>query len=166
MRRLVRTSVLASTAVLAAAIGAVSFAPMASAQPEGEAPVGPLGSVVLESPDLIVSTATVCDTTDEEGPEGGVVALEVTVENAGSDPAANVTTNYAAFPGIQAAQVEELIEPGQSVTYRVPSADREWVSVPVGAAAFSTQLDANFLDNLTGGLLSYSCVPAPAPDAE
>lgn len=160
MRRLARTSILASTAALAAAIGAVALAPAASAEPETE-PVGPLGSVVLESPDLVVTMAAVCDITVEDAPEGGVVALQVKVENVGADDASNVNVNYGALPGVQGQNTEATIEAGEIATYTVPSVDREWVARPAGAAAFASALDANFLDNITGGLLSYSCIPAP-----
>lgn len=166
MRRLARTSTLASTAIVAAAIGAVAFAPIAAAAPEAD-PVGPLGSVALDSPDLVVSIGAVCDTAVKDAPEGGVVALEVEVANIGDDDAVDVTTNFGALPAITAQHFEKTIEAGKSVTYTVPSTDRDWVARPAGAAAFATALDANFLDNITAGLLSHSCIPAPAeePDA-
>ena len=164
MRRLARTSVLASTAALAAAIGAVALVPTASAQPEAEEPPMPLGSVVLESPDLVVSMAAVCDTTVEDAPEGGFVALEVKVDNVGADDASNVNVNYGALPGVQGQNTEKTIEAGQAATYTVPSGDREWVARPAGAAAFASALDADFMNNITAGLLSYSCIPAPAEE--
>ena len=163
MRRLARTSILASTAALAAGIGAVVLVPMASAEPETE-PAMPLGSAVLESPDLVVSMATVCDTAVEKAPEGGVVALQVKVENKGADDASNVNVNYGALPGLQGQNTEKTIKAGEAMTYTVPSADREWVARPAGAAAFASALDADFMNNITGGLLSYSCSPAPATE--
>ncbi|MGV8875654.1 MAG: Pro-kumamolisin, activation domain family protein [Rhodococcus sp. (in: high G+C Gram-positive bacteria)] len=163
MRRLARTSILASTAALAAAIGAVALAPAASSEPVPE-PVGPLGSVVLESPDLVVTMATVCDTTVEDAPEGGVVALQVKVDNIGADDASNVNVNYGALPGVQGQNTETTIKAGEAATYTVPSVDREWVARPAGAAAFASALDADFMNNITAGLLSYSCIPAPVEE--
>ncbi|OZE85150.1 Pro-kumamolisin, activation domain family protein [Rhodococcus sp. 15-649-2-2] len=162
MRRLARTSILASTAALAAGIGAVVLVPMASAEPEE--PVGPLGSVVLESPDLVVAMSAVCDTTVKDAPEGGVVALQVKVDNVGADDASNVNVNYGALPGVQGQNAETTIKAGESATYTVPSVDREWVARPAGAAAFASALDADFMNNITAGLLSHSCIPAPAEE--
>lgn len=164
MRRLARTSILASTAALAASIGAVALVPMASAAPETDEPVGPLGSVVVESPDLVVTMAAVCDITVKDAPEGGVVALQVKVDNVGVDDASNVNVNYGALPGVQGQNNEKTIKAGESATYTVPSGDREWPARPAGAAAFATALDADFLNNITAGLLSHSCIPAPAEE--
>ncbi|MDI9894422.1 Pro-kumamolisin, activation domain family protein [Rhodococcus sp. IEGM 1381] len=161
MRRLARTSILASTAALAAGIGAVVLVPMASAEPE---PAMPLGSAVLESPDLVVTMAAVCDTTAEDAPEGGVVALQVKVDNKGTDDASNVNVNYGALPGVQGQNNEKTIKAGEAATYTVPSVDREWVARPAGAAAFASALDADFMNNITAGLLSHSCIPAPVEE--
>lgn len=120
--------------------------------------------MVLESPDLVVTMAAVCDTTVEDAPEGGVVALQVKVDNVGADDASNVNVNYGALPGVQGQNFEETIEAGQSVTYSVPSVDREWVARPAGAAAFASALDADFMNNITAGLLSYSCIPVPVEE--
>ncbi|OZD01844.1 Pro-kumamolisin, activation domain family protein [Rhodococcus sp. 06-235-1A] len=163
MRRLARTSILASTAALAAGIGAVVLVPMASAEPETE-PAMPLGSAVLESPDLVVTMAAVCDTTVKDAPEGGVVALQVKVDNKGKDDASNVNVNYGALPGVQGQNTETTIKAGEAATYTVPSVDREWVARPAGAAAFASALDADFMNNITAGLLSHNCIPAPAEE--
>ncbi|MCZ4517861.1 Pro-kumamolisin, activation domain family protein [Rhodococcus ruber] len=164
MRRLARTSILASTAALAAGIGAVVLVPMASAEEPVTEPAMPLGSAVIESPDLVVTMAAVCDITVKDAPEGGVVALQVKVDNVGADDASNVNVNYGALPGVQGQNNEKTIKAGESATYTVPSVDREWVARPAGAAAFASALDADFMNNITAGLLSYSCIPAPAEE--
>ena len=164
MRRLARTSILASTAALAAGIGAVVLVPMASAEEPATEPAMPLGSAVLESPDLVVTMAAVCDTTVKDAPEGGVVALQLKVDNKGKDDASNVNVNYGALPGVQGQNNEKTIKAGEAATYTVPSVDREWVARPAGAAAFASALDADFMNNITAGLLSYSCIPAPAEE--
>ena len=163
MRRLARTSILASTAALAAGIGAVVLVPMASAEPETE-PAMPLGSAVIESPDLVVSMAAVCDTKADKAPEGGFAALEVKVTNKGEDDASNVNVNYGALPGVQGQNNEKTIKAGEAATYTVPSTDREWVARPAGAAAFASALDADFMNNITAGLLSVNCIPVPADE--
>ncbi|MBY4127496.1 Pro-kumamolisin, activation domain family protein [Rhodococcus fascians] len=166
MRRLARTSILASTAALAAGIGAVVLVPMASAdEPVTEpAPAMPLGSAVIESPDLVVSMAAVCDTDADKAPDGGFAALRVKVENKGKDDASNVNVNYGALPGVQGQNTEKTIEAGKAATYTVPSVDRQWVARPAGAAAFASALDADFMNNITAGLLSVDCIPVPADE--
>ena len=64
----------------------------------------------------------------------------------------------------QGQNTETTIEAGEAATYTVPSVDREWMARPAGAAAFASALDANFLDNITGGLLTHSCIPAPVEE--
>ncbi|SNT31562.1 hypothetical protein [Rhodococcoides kyotonense] len=164
MRRFARTTVLASTAAIAAAVGAVALAPIASAQ-EGEAPApSPFGSSIPESPDLAVSIGTAC--VAREGEEGLFAALTIDVENLGVGDAADVATNFAVFPDAPGVFNEELIEAGEKVTYTVPSELTEWVSRPGGAAVFSPQLDANYPNNIAVGLLSINCAPVVEDEAD
>lgn len=165
MRRFARTTVLASTAAIAAAVGAVALAPIASAEPEPAPPA--FGSSLPESPDLVVSLGTSCVDKDAEKPEEGkVVALEVTVKNVGEGVASAVSVNYAAIPLPNGAVTEDKIEPAGEFKAVVPSGDVEWVSRPTGAAVFSPQLDANYPDNIAVEFLSQDCAPVEAPEGE
>lgn len=163
MRRFVRTIVLASTAAIAAAVGAVALAPMASAQ-EDPAPM-PFGSSAAQSPDLVVTIAAICDPRD--GDLGGdVAALQIDVDNVGTGDASNVATNFAVLPGAPGVMNEKVIKAGEGLTYTIPSADEVWQSRPSGAAVFSPQLDANYPDNVAFGLLSVNCEPEDVPEGE
>ncbi|WP_230595493.1 MULTISPECIES: Pro-kumamolisin, activation domain family protein [Nocardiaceae] len=166
MRRFARTTVLASTAVFAAAVGAVALAPIASAEPEPTAPE--FGSSVAESTDLVVTLGTTCvDKTADKPEDGKVVALEVTVKNVGESDAANVSVNYGAIPAPAGAVTEDKIVKGEDATITVPSGDAAWVSRPAGAVAFSPQLDANYVDNVKVEFLTLDCSPAePVEDGE
>ncbi|MGA9872191.1 MAG: Pro-kumamolisin, activation domain family protein [Rhodococcus sp. (in: high G+C Gram-positive bacteria)] len=158
MRRTVRTSILASTAAIAAAVGAVALAPIASAQEEAPAPI--LGSAEMESADLVVSLGTTCvNKTADKPADGQVVALQVTVKNVGKGAASAVSVNYGAIPVPMGAVTEDKIEPATEFTATVPSGDVEWVSRPTGAVAFSPQLDANYPDNIKVEFLSRDCAP-------
>lgn len=160
MRRFARTTVLASTAAIAAAVGAVALAPIASAEPEA---VAPLGSAMPASPDLVVSVAAVCDPRD--GDLGGdVAALKIDIDNVGKGDAADVATNFVVLPDAPGVFDEKIIKAGEGVTYTIPSKDDVWVSRPGGAAVFSPQLDANYPDNVAFGLLSIDCSPVDTPE--
>lgn len=166
MRHIARATVLASTAALAAAMGAVVLAPIASAEPE-EAPASPFGSSVAESPDLVVTIGTACVAKDEKKPEGEkVVALEISVENLGKGAASAVSVNYAVLPDVNGAATVEKIDPGKTEKVIVPSGATEWVSRPGGVAVFSPQLDANYSNNVAVGLLGVDCAPVPADTEE
>ncbi|MBY6412201.1 Pro-kumamolisin, activation domain family protein [Rhodococcus sp. BP-252] len=164
MRRFARTTVMASTAVFAAAVGAVALAPVASAQEEEAPAPAPFGSSMPESPDLAVAIGTKC--VPVEGKEGLFAALTIDVENVGKGDAANVATNFAVFPDAPGVFNEEVIEAGEKVTYTVPSELTEWVSRPGGAAAFSPQLDAAYPNNIAVGLLSINCAPEVDDEAD
>lgn len=165
MRRFARTTVLASTAVFAAAVGAVALAPIASAEPEPTAPE--FGSSVAESTDLVVTLGTKCVDKDDKKPEDGkVVALLVKVKNAGASDAANVSVNYGAIPAPAGAVTEDKIEKGDEIEAIVPSSDVEWVSRPAGAVAFSPQIDANYADNVKVEFLTLDCSPAEPTEGD
>ncbi|WP_186628729.1 Pro-kumamolisin, activation domain family protein [Rhodococcus sp. BP22] len=165
MRHIARATVLASTAAIAAAMGAVVLAPMASAEPE--APASPFGSSVAESPDLVVTIGTTCVAKDDKKPEGEKVgALEISVENVGKGAASAVSVNYAVLPDVNGAATVEKVDPGKTEKVIVPSGATEWVSRPGGVAVFSPQLDANYSNNVAVGLLSVDCAPAPADTEE
>lgn len=161
MRRFARTTVLASTAAFAAAVGAVALAPIASAEPEPAPPA--FGSAMPESPDLVVTIAAVCDPRD--GDLGGdVAALQIDVDNVGEGDASNVATNFAVLPDAPGVFNEEVIKAGEGVTYTIPSEAEVWESRAGGAAVFSPQLDANYPDNIAFGLLSVDCEPVDVPE--
>ncbi|WP_072803684.1 hypothetical protein [Rhodococcoides yunnanense] len=165
MRRFARTTVLASTAAIAATVGAVAFAPLASAEPDTAPAPAPFGSSQPTSPDLVVEIAAVCDPRD--GDLGGdVAALRINIENTGSGDARDVTTNFAVLPEAPGVFGEKLIKAGEGVEYTIPSADEVWQSRPGGAAVFSPQLDGNYPDNIAFGLLSVDCSPIDVPEGE
>jgi hypothetical protein len=156
MRLFVRTTVLASTAAFAAAVGAVALAPMALA--EEPAPAPSLGSAAMpDSPDLVVTVGATCAPFDDEA-EADTAAFEIVVKNVGKGDAADVATNFAVLPDVPGVFNEKLIKAGEEVKYTVPSKDLEWVSRPAGAAVFSPQLDGNYADNVAFGMLSVDCV--------
>lgn len=157
MRRTVRTIVLASTAAIAAAVGAVAMAPIASAQEDESAPM-PFGSSELQSPDLVVSIDAVCvPRAEEDDREGELGALEITLNNVGADAASLISTNYGIAPDLTGVLPEDVIEPGEGIVYTVPTPMSEWNNVLAGAATFSPQLDANYPDNFAVGMLSIDC---------
>ncbi len=163
MRRTVRTTVLASTAAIAAAVGAVAMAPIASAQEEDPGPM-PFGSAQLQSPDLVLSLDAVCAAPAEDEPL--VAALRIDIENVGADAASTVSTNYGFAPDVTGVMPEEVIDPGVTVSYTVPSGVTVWNNTIAGAAVFSPQLDANYLDNFAVEMLSVDCTPAPVEDVD
>nr|WP_296773696.1 Pro-kumamolisin, activation domain family protein [Rhodococcus sp. (in: high G+C Gram-positive bacteria)] len=164
MRRFARTTVLASTAALAAAVGAFALAPIAAAEEPDPAPS--LGSAAMpDAPDLVVTVAATCAPFDDKA-EADTAALEIVVKNVGKGDAANVATNFVVLPDAPGVFNEEKIGAGETVTYTVPSKDAEWVSRPGGAAVFSPQLDANYPDNIAFGVLSVDCVLAGTPAGE
>lgn len=163
MRRTVRTTVMASTAAIAAAVGAVALAPIASAQEEEPGPV-PFGSSQLQSPDLVVSIDAVCAPPAEDEPL--VAALRIAVENVGPEAASTVSTNYGVAPDLTGVVPEEVIDPGETVTYTIPSGATVWNNNIAGAAVFSPQIDVNYPDNFAVEMLSIDCTPEPAEDGE
>lgn len=163
MRRTVRTTVLASTAAFAAAVGAVAMAPIASAQDEDPGPV-PFGSSQLQSPDLVVSLEAVCAPPAEDEPL--VAALRIAVENVGPEAASTVSTNYGVAPDLTGMMPEDVIDPGETVTYTIPSGVTAWNNNIAGAAVFSPQLDVNYPDNFAVEMLSVDCTPEPEDDED
>ncbi|MDJ0395298.1 Pro-kumamolisin, activation domain family protein [Rhodococcus sp. G-MC3] len=164
MRPFARATVLASTATIAAAVGAFALAPIASA----EEPVPPpaLGSAAMpEAPDLVITVGAQCARFDDKA-EADTAALEIVVKNVGKGAASMVATNFVVLPAAPGVFNEDKIDAGETVTYTVPSKDAEWVSRPAGAAVFSPQLDANYPDNVAFGLLNVDCVLAGTPAAE
>ncbi len=167
MRQFARITVLASTIAIAAAVGAVELAPIASAQDEAPAPVTPFGSSMQQSPDLVVTLGTVCVAKDVKDAESEkVAALEIVVENVGAGDATLVAGNYAVVPDAPGVINEDSIAAGSKVTYTIPSELTEWVSRPGGVAVFSPQLDANYANNFAVGLLSVDCAPEEVPAGE